>query len=306
VIDLHQHLWPEQLLAGLARRDEAPRLRRRGDRWELELAGEAPSEVLLADHDPVARALEAERDGLDMVAIAPSSPLGLEWLPRDEAQPLLDAYHDGILELGAPFKLWAAPALAAPAAGADEIDALLDRGALGACVPATALAGEAGRERLAFLLGRLQARDAALFVHPGPARSATGRGPAWWPALTSYVADMQAAWLAWIAWGRPAHPRLRVLFAMLAGGAPLQAERLAARGGPAGAVHDELAFFDVSSYGPKTVDAMLRVVGVDRLVHGSDRPVVAPTDLSGLGPSFAHAVAEVNPARLLSLDPVPA
>jgi len=100
MFDLHQHLWPEALLAGLARRDEAPRLRRRGDRWELELAGEAPCEVSLADHDPVARALEAERDGLDTVVIAPSSPLGLEWLPHDEAQRLLDAFHDGILELG--------------------------------------------------------------------------------------------------------------------------------------------------------------------------------------------------------------
>ena len=93
---------------------------------------------------------------------------------------------------------------------------------------------------------------------------------------------------------------------MLAGAAPLQAERLAARGGPADAVHDELTYFDVSSYGPRTVDAMLRVVGVDRLVLGSDRPVVEPPELGELGPSFAHAITEANPARLLSLDPVPA
>ena len=72
---------------------------------------------------------------------------------------------------------------------------------------------------------------------------------------------------------------------MLAGGAPLHAERLAVRGGPADAVHDELTFFDVSSYGPRTVDAMLRVVGADRLVHGSDRPVAEPPLLGALGPS---------------------
>ena len=123
------------------------------------------------------------------------------------------------------------------------------------------------------------------------------------PAMTAYVADMHAAWHAWAAWGRAAHPRLRVLFAMLAGGAPLHAERLTARGGPAGAVQDELTFFDVSSYGPRTVDAMLRVVGVDRLVYGSDAPVIEPAPL-GLGESVAHALTEVNPARLLSLDPV--
>ena len=236
--DLHQHLWPEPLLAALARRDAPPRLVLRGREWTLELAGEAPSVVAPADHDPVARPLEAELAGLDVVGIAPSSPLGIESLPVEEAQPLLDAFHDGVLELGAPFRPWAAPA--------------------------------------------------------------------WWPAMTSYVADMQAAWLAWAAWGRAAHPRLKVMFAMLAGGAPLHAERLAARGGPAGAVHDEASFYDVSSHGPRTVDAMLRVVGVDRLVHSSDTPVIDPVPLDALGDSVVHALTAANPARLLSLDPVPA
>jgi hypothetical protein len=205
-----------------------------------------------------------------------------------------------VLELRGPFRLWAAPALAAPGAGALEIDALLDRGAIGACVPAEALAGEVLLGRVSALLERLEAREAALLVHPGPARSS---GPSWWPALTDYVAGMQAAWLAWAQWGRPAHPRLKVVFAMLAGGAPLHAERLAARGGPAHAIHDELSFFDVSSYGPRTVDAMLRVVGVDRLVYGSDAPVIEAVPLD-LGDSVAHALTEANPARLLSLDPV--
>jgi hypothetical protein len=122
--------------------------------------------------------------------------------------------------------------------------------------------------------------------------------------MTAYVADMHAAWHAWAAWGRAAHPRLRVLFAMLAGGAPLHAERLAARGGPADAVHDELTFFDVSSYGPRTVDAMVRVVGADRLLYGSDRPVAWPPALGALGPSLAHALTVANPERLLSRDPV--
>jgi hypothetical protein len=49
---------------------------------------------------------------------------------------------------------------------------------------------------------------------------------------------------------------------------------------------------------------MLRVVGVDRLVHGSDRPVVEPPRLASLGPALLHALNMANPARLLSLDPV--
>ena len=302
--DLHQHLWPDALIRALAMRSAPPRLRRGVEGWTLELPGEPPCPVVLADHDPVSRALEAERDGVERVGIALSVPLGIELLPAAEAQPLLDAFHDGIAELGDPFRFWAATALTAPGAGALEIDGLLDRGALGATVPAGALAGEVGLVRLSSLLDRLQARDAPLFVHPGPAPAAHRGAPSWWPAMTAYVADMHAAWHAWAAWGRHAHPRLRVLFAMLAGGAPLHAERLAVRGGPADAVHDELTFFDVSSYGPRTVDAMLRVVGADRLVHGSDRPVAEPPALSVLGPSLAHALTEANPERLLSPDPV--
>ena len=103
------------------------------------------------------------------------------------------------------------------------------------------------------------------------------------------------------AWGRPRHARLRVLFAALAGGAPLLGERVAARGGPAAALHDPLIFFDTSSFGARAIDAAIRAVGVDALVHGSDAPVVAASQdpAHGLGPGVAAALTLTNPARLL-------
>jgi predicted TIM-barrel fold metal-dependent hydrolase len=174
---------------------------------------------------------------------------------------------------------------------------VLDLGAVGVCVAAGAVASQAGLERLGPALERLAERDAPLFVHPGPA--AAPDAPAWWPALNGYVAEMAAAWHAWAAWGRPAHPRLRVVFAMLAGLAPLHAERLAARGGPADAVHDRLTYFDTSSYGPRAIDAMLRAVGVDRLLYGSDRPVVAPQPIGALGAAAEHALTVANPRRVV-------
>ena len=282
-VDIHQHLWPEALLSSLARRTVQPRLRR----GMLELAGEPPVPFDPGAHDPAARAA----DGPERILIAPSSPLGIEWLP--EAEALLDAFHDGVLELGAPFELWAGLVLAD--ATPERVDALLDRGAVGLSLPAGALGGPAGIESLGPALERLAARGAPLFVHPGPAAGS----PAWFPALTAYVAEMSAAWHAWAQWGRPAHPSLRVVFAMLAGLAPLHAERLAARGGPAHAVHDPLTFFDTSSYGPRAIDAMLRVVGVDRLLYGSDRPVVSPVPLSALGAAAEHALTVANPERVL-------
>lgn len=308
-IDLHQHLLPEELLAALGRRTGSPRIVRDGRDWSLRLAGEPACTLDLRDHDPVARARVAERDEVDRVVLSISSPLGIEALPAEEAEPLLAAYNRGALELGGPFAAWGAVGLedATPAA----VDALLDAGAVGVTLPAGALVDHRGLLETAPLLDRLEARGAPLFLHPGPApwllpHPAEPAAPGWWPAMTGYLADMSAAWHAFAAWGRPRHPRLRVLFAVLAGGGPLHAERLVARGGPVTAIHDPLAYFDVSSYGVLALDAMLRMVGVDRLVLGSDRPVVDPPPIGQLGAAVEHALSTTNPARLLGQVAVPA
>jgi hypothetical protein len=305
-IDLHQHLWPEPLLAELSRRREAPRLRRRQGSWVIEVPGEPDSAVRLADHDPHLRAELVRSDGLDRAYVALSCPLGIEALPPDEGRPLLEAWHEGAAALPGEFGAWAAPCLSEPDPA--ELAALLDRGFAGACIPAEALATEAGFAACDPLLEVLDARSAPLFVHPGPAPGTLGGlalagagAPIWWPALTRYVAAMNAAWHAFALYGRPAHPRLRVCFAMLAGLAPLHRERLVARGG--GAAPDPDAFLDTSSYGPRAVDAVIRELGVDGLTYGSDRPVVPASD-PALGEAVDVALRSRNPARLLSLAEV--
>jgi hypothetical protein len=100
--------------------------------------------------------------------------------------------------------------------------------------------------------------------------------PLWWPALTGYVADMQAAWLAYLSAGRARHPRLRVLFTMLAGLAPLHAERLTSRGAPSPQLWDPQIFYETSSYGPAAVRLLQDAVGPQQVLYGSDRPVVDP------------------------------
>jgi len=87
---------------------------------------------------------------------------------------------------------------------------------------------------------------------------------------------MHSAWLAFLTAGRASHPRLRVVFSMLAGLAPLHVERLACRGGPSPSSPDPLVFYDTSSYGPAARRAMEGVVGAQQLLYGSDRPVVEP------------------------------
>jgi len=298
-LDVHQHLWSEPLVKALARRASAPRVRRDGCRWMLELAAEPPSPIDVAGDAPDRRAALVCMDGLDRALLSLSGALGVEGLPPDEARELIGAYAAGVADAGAPFGTWGALALsdATPA----DVDASLDGGSVGICVPAGALSTPAALDRSGPLLEALERRDAPLFVHPGPdpwtERNGTVDAPPWWAAMTDYVAGMNAAWHAFVARGRAAHPRLRVVFAMLAGCAPLHLERLTARGGPIAAARDRLLFYDTSSYGPAAIDAMVATVGIEQLVHGSDRPVVAPA----LPPAGAwwDALVQRNPARLL-------
>ncbi len=309
-VDIHQHLWPERLIDELSRRDRPPMVRRAGARWKLRLEVEPEHIFELSQHDASIRARLLAEDGVDRAVISLSTPLGIEGLPADEAEPLLESYHAGVLELGEPFAAWASTRLRSPDPG--RVNEALDRGLVGLALPAGALATREGLARCRPLLAQLEARDAPLFIHPGPdpleIRLDGGEpssDPGWWPAMTAYVSQMNAAWHAFAAWGRLSHPRLRVVFAMLAGGAPLHAERSAARGGPCHAISDPGLFYDTSSYGERALDALVRVVGIDRLVYGSDRPVVAPQSPDLLGPAAAEAMLSANPTRLLG-EPEPA
>ncbi|HLI58151.1 MAG TPA: hypothetical protein VKV21_00660 [Solirubrobacteraceae bacterium] len=314
-IDVHQHVWPEPFIDALRARTAPPRLRG----WTLELAGEPAYEVDPADHELAARAGLARADGLERVLVSLSSPLGIESLPGAEGAELLDAWHAGARTLPEPFAAWASASLDVvdPAA----LGQRLDEGFVGLQLPATALADADGYERVAPLLTLLEGRERPLFVHPGPARApatapvavgvppagARTRGaadsvPSWWPAVVDYAAQMHAAWFAFRAYGRIAHPRLRVCFAMLAGLAPLHGERFAARAGERTVVDPDV-FLETSSYGPRAIDAVVRVTGVDALVHGSDRPYAQPPQ-SDLGDAAERALRCANPARLLHPEEV--
>ncbi len=296
-VDIHQHVWPDVLVEELRRRSQPPRL----DGWMLFTSGEPPFAVNPADHDVGRRAAQAAHDGVGRVVIGLSSPLGIEYLVPEDAEPLLDAYHQGVTGLGAPFAGWAAACLTV--IDAPGLAKQLDRGLVGLQLPATAVADEPGYRWCSPLLDVLAERDLPLFIHPGPAAAAGG--PPWWAALVPYVQQLHAAWFAFRAYGRAAYPRLRVCFTALAGLGPLHGERLAARGGTgplARGVVDPRTFVETSSYGNCAVDSVLRVLGVDVLVFGSDRPYAQPHPDFGLGDAARHAIRVTNPARLLHGD----
>ena len=225
------------------------------------------------------------------------SPLGIEALPAAEAEPLLAAYHDGVAALPAPFRAWAAVGLAAPDPAA--LAGLLDRGFAGACVAADALAGPAGYEHLGPVLETLERRDAPLLIHPGPVPVAARRrraalvggarrlhggdadrvvrvrrlGPARAPAAARVLRDARRP--------RAAAPR--------AAAGPRRRGRARPRRVPRRLV--------LRARG--AIDAVLREIGVDQLVFGSDRPVVAARDLS-LGDAVLRRAARAQPDRACS------
>ncbi|KAB8193564.1 amidohydrolase [Nonomuraea phyllanthi] len=276
-VDVHLHVWTHAFVDALRARTSPPRV----DGWTLLLDGEPPYEI-----DP-----EDRRDttGLELALVSMSSPLGVELLPPEEAWPLIDAYHEGALALGEPFGAWASTCLGEP--DPDRLAKDLDRGLAGLQVPATVLPDDR-------LLEVLTARDLPLFVHPGPAVQHPG-APPWWAAVVPYVQQLHAAWHHFHAVVRPRHPDLRVCFAALAGLAPLHSERLIARGGGSRGLVDPGCFVETSSYGPRAIDAIVRELGIDVVVNGSDAPYAKAPE-PGLGAAAGHAIRVVNPRRLLN------
>lgn len=288
-IDVHQHLWPADFIEQLRRRTVAPLLRG----WTLHTAGEPPYEIEPSDHDPMRRA------GLDPLLrralVSLSAPLGIEQLPVAESAPLLDAWHRGVLELPRPFEGWASISSVEP--DTDALKGLLTAGLVGLQLPAGALATPAAIEQTAPALRLCEELNRPVLVHPGPAAPLVADRPDWWAAVVDYPAQLQAAWWSWHVAGRAQFPQLRLCFVAGGGLAALNHERWTARAGHRFVV-DHDVFVDTSSYGRQGVDALVRVLGVDAVVLGSDRPYAEPRDLH-LGDAGARAVGVVNPHRLL-------
>jgi 6-methylsalicylate decarboxylase len=277
--DVHQHLLPPTLVEALRARREPPRI----VGGSLELAeGTFPFEE--RDHDLGERIALLDRDGVDVavVSLAPT-------METEGKSELEEAYNEGIravvAEADGRFRAFAA---------GECLDDFV-----GVCVSASALVRGLGT-----LPDELVRAGQVLFVHPGPPGAPPAGAPSWWTAVVDYTAQMQSAYFAWVGDGVERHPDLDVVYAVLAGGAPVQLERLHSRGGaPERATHPRI-HLDVASYGAHALELCLAAVGAANLVYGSDRPVVdaAPTldALAALGADVLDSVRSDNPGRLFA------
>jgi 6-methylsalicylate decarboxylase len=284
--DLHQHLFPEEFLVALGARRTPPYL----DGAEL-VTPEGAFPIDLAENEPERRIRRLDDEEIDVAVLSLQPSLGIERLERAEREELEFAWMEGasrlVDELGPRFLA------VAPWRLAD--------GFVGTSVGTSALLDP---DVAPGLLAQVDAVRGVLFVHPEAQDSVPAGRPEWWNWAVGYTGQMQRAYLAWLADGRARLPSIRVVFAILAGGAPLQHERLVHRGIDVRSTLDPNTLFDTASYGRRAIELCIETFGVERLVYGSDTPVIdaQPTldAVRGLGDSVRQILQHDTPERLLA------
>jgi hypothetical protein len=284
-IDVHRHVWPTDFVAALSARRTPPLLD--GDRL-VTAEGVFPIERDAYSADRCLADLDAHAIDLAVVSLQPT--LGVDRLQAREASGLHALWGAGVQDLIVRSR----GRLAAFSAG------WVQDGFAGLCVSADVLHD---RDRMTRIASALSERGQALFVHPGPG-AVRERAPVWWVPSIDYTAQMQGAYAAWLDFGAERWPSLPVVFAILAGGAPFQLERLEARGLESARFTAANVYFDTASYGRRSLEFYLATFGVTRLVYGSDGPVIdaAPTldAIHALGKATADAICRLNPAALIA------
>jgi Amidohydrolase len=277
--DLHQHMWPTVFMDALRARTEPPALR-----GTVLTTCEGAFDVDLRAHDPEHRLGELDRDGIDVAVLSLQPTLGIEALPAGVRDALELAWVDGMAELirrsGGRFRALA------PWRVVD--------GFAGTSVGASALLD---RERHAPLLAEVDAGGGVLFVHPEAEGARPPGRPEWWNWAPGYTSQMQRAYLSWLADGREHLASVRVVFSILAGGAPFLLERLSHRGVEVRSALDSGVYFDTATHGRRAIELCIETFGASQLVYGSDVPVVDPQFTLRAVKGFGDAVA-----RLLQID----
>lgn len=283
--DVHQHLWPPQFMAALRDRRSPPLLD--GDRL---VTREGRFPIDLRTHDVEERLRLLDRHRIDVALLSLQTTLGLEARPEEERLALEEVWAAGIAEIveasGGRFLAFS-PGRAR-------------RGFVGVSLPASSLLDLDGASTL---LSEAQERELPVLVHPDASPSLSSGRPPWWEWAVGYPARMQAAYFTWLAAGRARWPRLRILFAMLAGGGPFQLERLARQGVDVRSVLDPNTFFEISSYGRRAIELCIETFGVGQLVYGSDAPVLDPGSaldaIRSFGDAVGHVIRSDAPSTLL-------
>ena len=284
-VDVHQHLLPPAFVEALRRRNAPPRI----VGTELQTV-EGCFAFDPAEHELELRIRALDRQGTDVGVLSLQHTLGHERLRPGERTELVAVWEEGIAELVADAR----GRFVALAAGPTRPDFV------GSCVGSDVLDDP---DALGVVVESVRRHGGFVLVHPsgGPVPPNV---PGWWGAIALYTAQMQGAYLGWLAHGQERWPDVAIVFSILAGGGPFQLERLGSRGIDVRSVLHRNVFFDTASYGRRALELCVETFGVEQIVYGSDVPVIDPEPtlraVKGFGESVEKLIRCDNPNRLLA------
>src|SRR5262252_2657752 len=293
MIDMHAHWRPAELADALRARTREPRIARNQDGVEVLKSPRMSEEPLATAFDHVD--FHLERMDRQAVRMSVLSLLGsfcwIESQPMDIAVPLCRLVNDRLSaicqEHPGRFAAYAALPLTDKSAAAAELERALELpGVIGAQLPGNAFLTSRDAEAMRPLLDVANRRRAVLFVHHGP------RPGDAFPRVTgdtdnarrrNGTLDMQASLSSvmvtlcltdYLA----SYPEARIHVHNLGGNIPYEVERMDHRC-LLDTPHEELpssrfrkakVYVDCNSFGPRAIEAAVRLYGAEYIVCGTD------------------------------------
>jgi predicted TIM-barrel fold metal-dependent hydrolase len=312
-IDTHAHWKPPALINALRRRTEAPRITRNGDGIEVLATAHGEQTVESAFDDVEARLAEMDRHGISTGVLSLLGAFSwIERLPLEEGLPLIRLHNDGLSELcaahGGRFAAFASIPQTDMDAAAEELERAVQLpGIVGTLMPGNAFHTRNDAERARPVLEVANRHRAVIFVHYGPRPGDS------WPRVgndadnlrrRNGTLDMQASLssnmvtLCLTDFLDP-YPDATVLLHNLGGNIPFEVERMDHRclldtpdeELPSARFAKSKVMVDCNSFGPRAIEAGVRLYGADRIVFGTDG-----TDFGGQWSVKAVADADIGDA----------
>ena len=292
MIDMHAHWRPGEVADALRARTREPRILRSPDGSEVMKSGMGEAPLAEAFDGVDFHLARMDRQGVETSVL---SLLGtfcwIEAQPLDVSGPLCRIVNDGLSAIcqkhPGRFAAYAALPLTDIAAAAAELERALDLpGMIGAQIPGNAFLTGRDAEAMRPLLEVAHRRRATLFVHHGPRPG--DAYPKVAPSTDNArrrngTLDMQASLssvmvtLCLTDYLAP-YTDATVLVHNLGGNIPYEIERMDHRSLldsakeelPSSRFRRAKVFVDCNSFGPRAIEAAVRLYGAERIVCGTD------------------------------------
>ena len=312
-IDMHAHWKPLALIDALRQRTAEPRIMRNGDGVEVLKTDrfEVPVEDAFDDADK--RLAEMDRQGISTGMLSLYSDFTwIERLPLEDGLPLIRLGNDGLAALctaheGRFTAVATLPQVNMDAAAEEFERAIQLPGIVGAMMPGNAFLTRTAAEPVRPVLAVANRHRALIFIHFGP------RPGDVWPKIANdvdnvrrrnWTLDMQASLssnmvtLCLTDFLEP-YPDAMIQLHNLGGNIPFEVERMDHRSLldtpdeelPSARFAKSKIFLDCNSFGPRSIEAGIRVYGTERILFGTDG-----TEFVGQWSNQAVADADIRDA----------